>query len=369
MILRQLHLESFRSYASAELTFSPGLNLILGENARGKTNLIESIWCLSGARSFRTARDAEMVRFGEKGFRIDAALESRRREYTVSMQYAGMRRVKLNGVAKKKLSEAFGAVQCVLFCPEDLELVKGGPAQRRKFMDNALCQLKPGYAAALTRYQRLQAQLTKILGDDTGAYADALDTFAYQLCCVGARILPYRHAFVQSLAKSAARFHGDISSGHECLQLGYQAVTGTDPTATAPDIGRQLWEHYQSHRAAMLSARQLLTGPHKDDISLFLTTQGENACVDARKFASQGQARTAALALKLAERQLFYENTGEYPILLLDDVLSELDASRKRFLLEKIREGQIFVTSCEETGDFGDAARFRVESGRIVREE
>lgn len=367
MILQSLHLADFRIYREADLRFSPGMNLILGENAQGKTNLIESIWCLSGAKSFRTSRDAELVRFGAEAFSVEAKGASGRREFDIRMQYKGHRRVWVNGVAKQRVSDAAGTVQTVLFCPEDLELVKGGAAQRRRFIDNALCQLRPGYAAQLARYNRLQAQISAILGDEEGGSADTLDTFAYQLFCAAARIIPYRFAFCGELAHDAADIHGDIACGREALRASYVTVNGVDPAAKPEEIGRALWDHYLSHRTAMLSSRQLLTGPHKDDF--FIELKSGDQWLEARKYASQGQARTGALALKLAERRIFRRNTGEYPILLLDDVLSELDPSRKKYLLDNIREGQIFVTSCEE-GEFlqsnTDCARFLVENGTVT---
>ncbi len=370
MVLTELRLRDFRNYEELTLRPAPGRNLFSGENAQGKTNLLEAVFLLSGAKSFRAGRDAELLRFGAEEALVSARVFTGGREQSLDLRLGARRQTLLNGVRQRRGADWAGRVRTVLFCPEDLELWRDGAAARRRFMDTALCQLRPAYSAHLAEYQRLLAHMGVILrtGEQKPSLLDTLDDFAYRLCAAGACLVPYRAAFCEALSRLTREIHGDISEGRERLTLSYRAASGLeDPGASAAVLGRQLWAHWQSHRDAALRAGQVLTGPHRDDI-LF--------CVDgreARSFASQGQVRTAALACKLGERQLFCKLGGEHPILLLDDVLSELDARRRAFVLEGIREGQVFITACdpppaqkdETARTDGRTAAFYVQNGRI----
>ena len=232
----------------------------------------------------------------------------------------------------------------MLFCPEDLLILKMGSSQRRRFGDLALCQLRPNYDAALTEYHRLLDHKARILKDrfENPALLEILPEYNTRLCQVGALLISYRARFYEGLGKSAARFHGQFSGGAEDFQLVYKTVsTVKDPFAAVAALTNDLLEHLERHTKAELETAQCLTGPHKDDFSVSLSG------IDLKAYGSQGQTRTAAISLKLAQRELMGREWGEEPVLLLDDVLSELDPGRQDFVLNQIVSGQVFITCCE----------------------
>jgi DNA replication and repair protein RecF len=240
-----------------------------------------------------------------------------------------------------------GKVIAVLFSTDDLSLVRGGASERRRFMDAALCQIRPKYALCLSGFNRLYEHKTRILKDhwEKPALLAALDEFNVNLAKASAQLITYRAAFVQKLAPVAESVHADFSGGQERLSLVYETVkTITDPTAKPAILFKQLIEHQTRLRQAEIDAGMCLSGAHKDDILISING------APARAFASQGQTRTAALSIKLAEREILFEDRGEYPLLLLDDVLSELDEGRQNFVLNRIRDGQVFITCCEDKG-------------------
>ena len=253
----------------------------------------------------------------------------------------------------------------VLFCPEDLLLIREGAAARRRFLDCAICQLRPRYAQALAEYNRLYEHKTRILRDwpENPSLLETLEDFNVRMAQTGALVIRYRAYFVRRLQEAAPAVHRDFSGGREALSLTYQTVSSvSDPTAAPQQILEQLRDHQERHRQAELDSRQCLSGPHKDDLTVSIDRRS------AKQFASQGQTRTAALSLKLAQRDIFFQETGEYPVLLLDDVLSELDARRQAFVLNHIQGGQIFITCCEEEkleGLEGGAA-FHIHGGALV---
>lgn len=347
MNLNKLSLRDFRNYGALELEFSPGVNLIVGDNAQGKTNLLESIAYLGSGRSFRTQRGAELVRFTGEMADLEGTVYSQEREQTlrwVIFASGRPRQLYRNGVKKKSTGEISGVLQTVLFCPEDLMVLKSGSAARRRLGDSALCQLRPNYEAALSEYTRILEQKNRILKDrfDNPALLEILPEYNAQLCQVGARLISYRARFYESLGKAAAVYHGHFSGGAEEFHLQYKTVsTVTDPFAPIPKLTAQLQDHLQSHARAELETAQCLTGPHKDDFDVTLSG------LSLKSFGSQGQVRTAAISLKLAQRELMSRETGEMPVLLLDDVLSELDPGRQDFVLNQISSGQVFITCCE----------------------
>ncbi|MDY3287242.1 MAG: DNA replication/repair protein RecF [Eubacteriales bacterium] len=361
MYLSSLRLTDFRNHADTEMVPDPGTNLILGANAQGKTNLLEAIVCLSRGTGFRTRRDAELRRFGTAGAAVEARLSGGEREYDVRLLLEDRKQAFVNGVRQRRTAELASLFHVVLFCPEDLELVRGAGAIRRRFIDTALCALRPNYSKLYVEYNKLHAHLVRLLRD--GDPDGLLDDFSYRLCCVGARMIPYRASFCESLVSRAAAYHAEIAGG-ETLAAEYRTVsTVPDPAAPASVIAGQLWEHYLSHREASRRTGSVLTGPHRDDLLFFI---GGSA---AREYASQGQARTAAVACKLAERDIFLKNDGDAPVLLLDDVLSELDERRRDYIIRGIGGGQVFITACDEAlSALSAAARkvFVVEGGRVT---
>ena len=367
MRVKSLELDFFRNYTHLEAQFDPRVNLIYGDNAQGKTNLLEAIAYLSSARSHRARYDREMIMMDIDSAFIKGEIESRDREFTLEAKLlrGKGRQLYSNGVKLKTAGELSGILTTVLFCPEDLYLIREGGAARRKFLDSAICQLRPRYAAALAEYNRLYEHKTRILRDwpENPSLLATLDDFNLRMAQTGAILIHYRAHFVKRLREHAPAIHGDFSGGREKLELRYETVsTVDDPMKSPRDILPLLLDHQESHRQAELDSRQCLSGPHKDDV---LVDINGNA---AKVYGSQGQTRTAALSLKLAQREIFQEETGEWPVLLLDDVLSELDGKRQSFVLNRIQGGQIFITCCEEEkleGLEGGKA-FHIQNGKLV---
>lgn len=347
MRIDQLELTGFRNYRAQRLQFDPLCNVVFGENAQGKTNLLEAIFYLSCGRSPRARTDREMIYFDASAARLTAEVFARERDFQVQVDLYRDRRRKLsvNKVPAKSAAALSEVYHTVFFCPEDLFLIREGAAARRRFMDLALCQLRPRYAAALADYHRAYEQKTRILRDaeERPDLLAALPEFSERLVRSGAAIVRYRAQFAKKLGQYAAVHHRECSGGREELTLSYQTVsTVTDPLAEEARIAEELRSHMAAHAQAELAARLCLSGPHKDDLCVFIDGRA------AKAYSSQGQTRTAALALKLAEREIYKNATGEYPVLLLDDVLSELDQRRQEFVLNRISGGQVFITCCED---------------------
>lgn len=369
MRLNTLSLRDYRNYGEAVLEFDPGVNLIVGDNAQGKTNLLEAVSYLGSGRSFRTQKNGEMVRFGADFAELQGSVYSQQREQTLRwLLFSGKRPRQLyrNGVKKKTAGEISGVLQTVLFCPEDLMVLKGGAAPRRRLGDNALCQLRPNYEAALQEYHRILEQKSRILKDrfENPALLDILPEYNLRLCQVGALLISYRARFYEGLGKAAAEYHDHFSGGHEEFHLEYHTVsTVTDPFAPVAAITGQLQAHLESHKRAELESGQCLTGPHKDDFTVTLSG------IDLKAYGSQGQTRTAAISLKLAQRELMGRESGEIPVLLLDDVLSELDAGRQDFVLNQIDRGQVFITCCEPERFTRLGKTIEIRKGTILQSE
>ena len=366
MNLQELSLRSFRNYGEVRLEFEPGVNLIVGDNAQGKTNLLEAIAYLGSGKSFRAQKTSEMVRFGDDFAEIQGKVFSQERQQELRyLLFAGSRprQIFRNGARKKSAADLVGVLPTVLFCPEDLLILKMGSSQRRRFGDLALCGLRPNYDAALTEYHRILEQKSRILKDrfENPALLDILPEYNLRLCQVGALLISYRARFYEGLEKSAAKFHSQFSGGVENFQLQYKTVsTVKDPFAPVSVLTEDLLEHLARHTKAELETAQCLTGPHKDDFTVSLDR------IDLKAYGSQGQTRTAAISLKLAQRELMGREWGEEPVLLLDDVLSELDPGRQDFVLNQIVSGQVFITCCEP-GRFTKLGKtIEIRKGNII---
>ena len=347
MQLNELYLRGFRNYGEQRFTFDPGVNLIVGQNAQGKTNLLEAIAFLGSGKSFRALKNGEMIGFQQDFGEIEGKIFSQEREQSIRwVLFSGCRPRQLwrNGAKRKTAADIAGVLPTVLFCPEDLMILKAGAAQRRRFGDNALCQLRPNYDAALTEYNRILDQKSRILKDhfENPGILEILPEYNTRLCQVGALLISYRARFYDALGKEAARFHGQFSGGSEEFRLEYRTVSNVDdPFAPVSELTGKLEEHLERHYRAELETGQCLTGPHKDDFEISLSG------INLKSYGSQGQTRTAAISLKLAQRELMKREWGEEPVLLLDDVLSELDSGRQDFVLNQIVSGQVFITCCE----------------------
>ena len=347
MNLCKIELRNFRNYEHVQLDFDPGVNLIVGDNAQGKTNLLEAISYLGSGKSFRAMKTSEMVRFGADFADIEGQVFAQERNQSlrwVLFNGSRPRQIWRNGAKKKAAGDIAGVLPTVLFCPEDLMVLKTGAAQRRRLGDHALCQLRPNYDAALTEYNRILDQKSRILKDhfENPALLEILPEYNTRLCQVGALLISYRARFYDSLGKSAAKFHGQFSGGAEEFALEYKTVsTVSDPFAPVSTLTQNLLDHLDRHYRAEIETAQCLTGPHKDDFDVSLSG------INLKSYGSQGQTRTAAISLKLAQRELMGREMGEEPVLLLDDVLSELDPGRQDFVLNQIVSGQVFITCCE----------------------
>ena len=362
-----LEVSGFRNYDHAALSFDETCNVIYGENAQGKTNLLEAIHYLACGKSPRAHSDRELIGFDRTSARLQGYIQSRDRSFVTTVDlYRGKRRkMTVNGVAAKNSAALSDVLHTVFFAPEDLFLIREGAAARRRFMDLSLCQLRPKYAEALAEYTRLYEHKTRILRDcgEMPQLLDMLPEFNQRLCEVGAVLIYYRARFCEALAAYAYQAHRECSGGKEELSLLYQTVsTVEDPMADVAALRQQLQGHQASHYDAEIASRLCLSGPHKDDIEVSVNGQS------ARMYCSQGQVRTAALSLKLAEREIHKNTFGEYPVMLLDDVLSELDPKRQEYVLNRISGGQVFITCCEN--DRLDALLngkvFHVKNGEVI---
>ena len=346
MYIKSLKLQNFRNYADESFAFDPAVNLICGENGQGKTNLLEAAAACSTMRLFRTAQKKEGLRFGENHAFICADFVAQERDISLELRFSRTKAMEIykNGVRQKRQSDAQGLLKTVLFCPEDLMLVRAGAAARRRFLDTALCQMRPNYARYLEEYNRLHEHKTRILRDseEKPSLLSMWEDFSLRMAHIGAQIIRYRAYYCRKLLGAAAAVYADIAP-HEVLSGVYKTVSSvTDPFADARTIEKQLIDHVFSHKTAEIAAKSCLSGPHKDDLELLLDGRS------AASFGSQGQVRTCTLSLKLAERELFFDEDGEYPVLLLDDVLSELDRRRQDFVLNRISAGQVMITCCED---------------------
>lgn len=347
MKLEKIFLENFRNYDTLQVDFDPGVNLIVGDNAQGKTNLLEAVAFLGSGKSFRTQKNAELVKLQKEFANLEGTVFSQERQQTLRwILFSSQRPRQLfkNGVKKKTAADISGVLQTVLFCPEDLMVLKTGASARRRLGDQALNQLRPNYEAALSEYGRILEQKNHILKDrfENPALLQILPEYNTRLCQVGALLISYRARFYEGLGKEAKKYHQLFSGGVECFDLQYRTVsTVKDPFAPIEVLTENLQEHLESHYRAELESAQCLTGPHKDDFDVTLSEMSLKA------FGSQGQVRTAAISLKLAQRELMKRESGEMPVLLLDDVLSELDPGRQDFVLNQISQGQVFITCCE----------------------
>lgn len=366
MRIDRLYLRNFRNYTEMNTEFVPGVNLLVGDNANGKTNLLEAIFYLSTAKAFRAKHENELLLFGSEFSELSAKVFSQEREQELKVLLFEGRRPRqlwLNGVKQKTAAGIAGVLTSVLFCPEDLSVLKKGAAPRRRLLDNVIMQLRPNYAAALSEYNRLLDQKSAVLKDwrDNPSLLEVLPEYNTRMAQVGALIISYRARFLKALEECAAEFHTEFSGGTEQLTIKYKTVSNIDDPFALPDILRQkLAEHQAMHERAELDSAQCLSGPHKDDFEAALNGLPINL------YASQGQTRTATISIKLAERELMKRDSGEEPILLLDDVLSELDAGRQDFVLNKLKSGQVFITCCETDRLTELGQVLRVEKGAIL---
>ena len=347
MIIESLELKNYRNYDELHMQFSPGTNILYGNNAQGKTNILEAVYVCCTTKSHRSNKDREMIRFHEDESHIKLTVRKNDVPYRIDMHLKKNKAkgVAINGIPIRKASELFGIVNVVFFSPEDLNLIKNGPAERRKFIDLELCQLNKLYVHSLVSYNRILMQRNKLLKDLVfhPEYEETLDVWDMQMIHYGKDIIRCRQEFIGQLNEIIHEIHLNLSGSKENLIMVY------DPNATVEHLEAEL----KRSRAQDKKQKTTLVGPHRDDIGFFM---GE---IDIRKFGSQGQQRTAALSLKLAEIELVKRLVRDYPVLLLDDVLSELDGERQNHLLSAINHIQTMIT-CTGLEDFVNN-RFQID--------
>ncbi len=339
MIIESIELKNYRNYDELHMDFSQGTNILYGDNAQGKTNVLEAIYVCATTKSHRGSKDKEIIQFDRDESHIKLNVRKNDIPYRIDMHLKKNKAkgVAVNGVPIRKASELFGIVNVVFFSPEDLNLIKNGPAERRRFVDMELCQLNKLYVHSLVQYNRIVTQRNKLLKDLAFRpdYGETLDIWDMQLVQYGKEIILYRKEFVERLGMIIEPIHRNLSGDKESLRILYE-----------PDVEADSFEEtLRRSRSQDLKQRTTLTGPHRDDLSFMVNG------IDIRRFGSQGQQRTAALSLKLAEIELVENIVHDYPILLLDDVLSELDNSRQNQLLAGINHIQTVIT-CTGLEDF-----------------
>jgi DNA replication and repair protein RecF len=353
--LAHLRLRDFRNYRRLDADFQPGLHLLLGNNAQGKTNILEAIYLLATLRSFRGVGSAQMIRHGQKGFFAGASLVGQQ-EHKIKMYWSPQeRKLSLDGHLVRKLSEYFGILRAVVFCTEDLQLIKGPASRRRRFLDLLLAQTHPAYLLLLQRYSKALRSRNILLKPRT-VDEPALESFSHELVSVGNQLLRYRHELVPRLAPLVRLAYRRIAGDQEELRLEYQ-----------PSIKGDFAVELAQCRSREKAFRTTVIGPHRDEMRFLLAGQ------PAAQYASEGQKRSIAIALKIAQAEYLTGLHGTPPILLVDDILGELDANRRNAFLPLLRmahqaRGQVFMTATEENwspDEGSDLARWEVQAGTL----
>ena len=354
MFIESIELLNYRNYKQLHMDFHSGTNVLYGDNAQGKTNILEAVYVCSTTKSHKGSKDKEIVRFGEEESHIKMTVRRDGIPYRIDMHLKKNRTkgVAVNGVPIKKASELFGIVNVIFFSPEDLNIIKNGPAERRRFLDLELCQLNKVYVYDLVQYNRVVVQM-----DSDPSLKETLNIWDSQLVRFGSELIRLRTRFVEELNELIREIHFHLSGEREELEIRYE------PNVTPETFEAEL----SRNRNQELRQRLTLTGPHRDDLNFIVNG------ADIRKFGSQGQQRTAALSLKLSEIELVKRTVKDYPVLLLDDVLSELDGKRQEHLLSEISHIQTLIT-CTGLDEFVNSRFqmdkiFKIVEGTVESEE
>lgn len=366
MYCKKICVRDFRNIEDQEVSFSGGVNVLYGNNAEGKTNLLEAIFYASLGKSFRAAHSTEIIRFGAESAEISLDYTDKDRTQNIKLQVYRdkRRRVEKNGVKIDKMSEIVGGFRSVLFCPEHLSLIKDGPAMRRNYLDVAISRIYPLYMKALQRYNYILKQRNALIKNaylDRASFDATVEIWSDQLAREAAAISRYRVKYIKRTAQKMSECFSDMVGERETVALSYvgTAHTGEEEYLDTKVAAEKYFELLMSAHDREIAAGVTLFGVHKDDIEIKLNGKS------ARLYASQGQQRSLSLALKIAEGEICREEYGDYPVMLLDDVLSELDEGRRAYLMNELSGKQVIITSCEKIAS--DCARvIRVESGRYT---
>ncbi len=359
MKIASIKLKNYRNYSDLSISLSSGLNVLVGDNAQGKTNLAEAIFLCAIGKSMRTNRDRDLILWDKEFARVDLSVENKgRKNISIYLFPNKNKSIKINGIPILKMGELLGNFNAVYFSPDELKLIKDSPDERRRFMDIDLSQFDRNYFYALSRYNKILSERNKLLKTVTSE-ADlhrTLPIWNEQLAKTGAYIVYSRLKFIDKLKDFAAREHDIISKGKETLKLSYTGVVGQ----SVDEITSKLLLRLEESTAKDIELRYTTTGPHRDDIKITLND------IDVRYYGSQGQQRSTALSLKLAELEIFRAELGTYPVLILDDVLSELDEERKHALLDRIQNIQTILTCTHFEYDV-PCTKYLVNAGKITK--
>ncbi len=363
MQIKNLSLQNFRNYENEKFTFSEGLNVLFGKNAQGKTNCAEAVFYLCTGTSLRIRHDKQLIRIGEPCAKISAEAENRYGSVTIEADiFEDKRELRVNGGKITKNVDLMGHINSVFFSPGELRLIQDGPDERRRFMNMSISQTSPAYYTALLRYNKILDQRNVLLKNrDVELILDTLPVWDEQLCKYAAVIVRKRAEFLEKLAPYAKELHAFLTDGAEELVISPEKKYEGEEGEIAEKLKKQLGRNYEKD----LRLGFTTVGPHRDDIDFFISGK------DAKAYASQGQTRTAALSVKLAEVEIFRELSGEYPVLILDDVMSELDLPRRKKLLKRITSVQTILTCthAERVLYGAECRKIRIEDGKIRRDK
>lgn len=353
MEVKKLSVKNFRNLFPSEIEFCDSMNVIYGDNAQGKTNLIEAIWLFTGAKSFRTSKDGEMIGFSASEANLELEFISGGIEREAKINIKARRTADLDSKKLRSASALAGNFCATVFSPSDLQTVKEGPSLRRRFLDLAIGQLYPSYVDILKQYIKAVTQRNTLLKNSQGIIknTELLDVFEKEITLNGSKIIDYRIKYCKNLTENASSIYGELSSLREELTAEYM------PSSNIEDLEEKL---YVSRKTDIFSGTTSV-GPHRDDLDFKING------ISARTFGSQGQQRSVAIALKLAEAKILKEITGEQPVAILDDVMSELDPDRQAFILNHIKDWQVFITCCDKANvkPLKEGKIFTVVGGRI----
>ena len=383
MKVKKLKLNNYRNYDSIELVFSNETNIILGKNAQGKTNLLEAIFACAIGKSMRATKDSELVKWGEENAKIELEVEKKFGKAKIEIYFFkhGKKAIKINGLPIKRIGELLGELRCVFFAPDELKLIKESPEDRRRFMDIDLSQISKAYFNLLNKYEKVLLsrnkllkefkennnirKTTKIISENFEEFKRMLSVYNTQLADCASKITVSRNNLIVSLAPFAKKAHCFLTKDAENLEIFYQGSFNLENQLISGEeklgaIKQKFIALYEKNFEKDLSLGYTTVGPHRDDIKVLVNE------IDVKSFGSQGQQRTAALSLKLAELEIIKEQTGEMPILILDDVLSELDKSRREKLLKFCKLTQTFISSTDKPDKFFNANIIKIENAKKV---
>ena len=355
MWIKKIKINNFRNYEKEEINLEKNINIFYGQNAQGKTNIIESIFLCSLGKSFRAKKDNEMIKLNEQNAMVEIEYEKSDRDGKIKIEIGNKKNIYLNGIKIKKLSELLGNLNIVIFTPDDINILKGGPQNRRRFLDIMISQLRPNYMHILSLYLKTIEQRNKYLRQIKEEHKDEnlLEIWDEKLAEYALKIYEYRKEFIEKIIKKINIIHKNITTGEEQIELEY---------ITECNSKEKYLKLLKERRKLDIIKGFTTKGIHRDDFMIYINKK------DIKIFGSQGQNRTAMLSLKLAELQVIYDEIGEYPILLLDDFMSELDRTRRKNFLENIEGTQVIITGTEKLDiENLDYLEYNVSNGKVLK--